>query len=50
MRGDSTSQRLARMPGSSARKKLGSDPLTKAVAKMKTLYNPFADFERLKRP
>lgn len=28
---------------------LGSDPLTKAVAKMKTLYNPFADIERLKR-
>ncbi len=29
---------------------LDSDPLTKRVAKMKTLYNPFADFERLKRP
>ena len=28
---------------------LDSDPLTKAVARMKTLYNPFADFERLKR-
>ncbi|MFN0060303.1 MAG: hypothetical protein ACKVX7_17735 [Planctomycetota bacterium] len=28
---------------------LGSDPLTKAVAKIKTLYNPFGDLERLKR-
>lgn len=28
---------------------LGNDPLSKRVAKMKTLYNPFADFERLKR-
>ena len=28
---------------------LESDPLTKAVAKMETLYNPFADFARLKR-
>lgn len=28
---------------------LGSDPLSKRVAKIKTLYNPFADFERLKR-
>jgi hypothetical protein len=28
---------------------LGSDPLTRAVANMKTLYNPFADFERLRR-
>jgi hypothetical protein len=28
---------------------LGSDPLTKVVAKMTTLYNSFADFARLKR-
>ncbi|MBX3502529.1 MAG: hypothetical protein KF889_24045 [Alphaproteobacteria bacterium] len=28
---------------------LDSDPLAKRVAKLKTLYNPFADFERLKR-
>lgn len=28
---------------------LRSDPLSKAVAKLKTLYNPFADFDRLKR-
>lgn len=29
---------------------LDNDPFTKAVAKLKTLYNPFADFERLSRP
>lgn len=28
---------------------LANDPLTKAVAKIKTLYNPFADFARLSR-
>jgi hypothetical protein len=28
---------------------LGTDPLARAVAKQKTLYNPFGDFERLKR-
>jgi hypothetical protein len=29
---------------------LASDPLTKRVAKMTTLYNPFADIARLKKP
>lgn len=28
---------------------LADDPLTKHIAKLKTLYNPFADFERIKR-